>query len=89
MCFLGQLFHLVVRRYQEEIALQLEKTSHEPLAFQSKDRASVLPTSPLAGQLINRAPFFWSGGGEHRENREPEFWKATFCHWCWVVTFTC
>lgn len=26
------------------------------------DRASVLPASPLAGQLINRAPFYWSGG---------------------------
>lgn len=26
------------------------------------DRAAVLPVSPLAGQLINRAPFFWSGG---------------------------
>jgi hypothetical protein len=28
----------------------------------SEDRAAVLPVSPLAGQLINRAPFFWSGG---------------------------
>ena len=27
-----------------------------------EDRASVLPESPLAGKLINRAPFFWSGG---------------------------
>lgn len=26
------------------------------------DRAAVLPVSPLAGRLINRAPFFWSGG---------------------------
>jgi hypothetical protein len=26
------------------------------------DRASVLQTSPLAGRLINRAPFYWSGG---------------------------
>jgi multiple sugar transport system substrate-binding protein len=26
------------------------------------DRARVLPESPLHGQLINRAPFFWSGG---------------------------
>jgi len=26
------------------------------------DRASVLPPSPIAGQLINRAPFYWSGG---------------------------
>ncbi|KAL7562467.1 hypothetical protein ACA910_005441 [Epithemia clementina (nom. ined.)] len=27
------------------------------------DRASqVLPASPLQGQLINRAPFYWSGG---------------------------
>jgi hypothetical protein len=26
------------------------------------DRASVLVTSPLEGQLINRAPFYWSGG---------------------------
>jgi hypothetical protein len=26
------------------------------------DRARVLPESPLQGQLINRAPFFWSGG---------------------------
>lgn len=26
------------------------------------DRASVLPPSPFAGQLMNRAPFFWSGG---------------------------
>lgn len=25
------------------------------------DRASILPPSPLAGKLINRAPFFWSG----------------------------
>lgn len=78
MCFLGQLFHLVVRRYQEEIALQLEKTSHEPLAFQSKDRASVLPTSPFAGQLINRAPFFESGGGEHRETGNLNFGRRHF-----------
>ena len=26
------------------------------------DRASVLPASPLQGKLINRAPFYWSGG---------------------------
>lgn len=26
------------------------------------DRASVLPPSPLAGELVNRAPFYWSGG---------------------------
>ena len=26
------------------------------------DRASVLPPSPLAGKLMNRAPFYWSGG---------------------------
>eukprot|EP00930_Biecheleria_cincta_P068366 TRINITY_DN5574_c0_g1_i4.p1 TRINITY_DN5574_c0_g1~~TRINITY_DN5574_c0_g1_i4.p1 ORF type:complete len:1004 (+),score=184.27 TRINITY_DN5574_c0_g1_i4:103-3114(+) len=26
------------------------------------DRASVLPPSPHAGKLINRAPFYWSGG---------------------------
>jgi len=26
------------------------------------DRASILPESPLQGQLINRAPFYWSGG---------------------------
>lgn len=26
------------------------------------DRASVLPVSPLAGKLINRTPFYWSGG---------------------------
>ncbi|CAK9074989.1 unnamed protein product [Durusdinium trenchii] len=26
------------------------------------DRARILPASPLAGKLINRAPFFWSGG---------------------------
>jgi len=26
------------------------------------DRTRVLPPSPLQGQLINRAPFFWSGG---------------------------
>ena len=26
------------------------------------DRASVLVASPLQGQLINRAPFYWSGG---------------------------
>ena len=26
------------------------------------DRASVLPKSPLEGRLINRAPFYWSGG---------------------------
>ena len=68
MCFwmfLGHLFHLVVPRH------------HEPLvAFQSKDRASVLPTSPLAGQLINRAPFFWSGGGEFHRGfpGAVEFW---------------
>ena len=29
----------------------------------AEDRAeTVLPVSPLAGKLINRAPFFWSGG---------------------------
>jgi hypothetical protein len=27
-----------------------------------KDRASILSPSPLAGQLINRVPFYWSGG---------------------------
>ena len=26
------------------------------------DRANVLPASPIAGQLINRAPFYWTGG---------------------------
>jgi len=26
------------------------------------DRASILPPSPLLNQLINRAPFYWSGG---------------------------
>jgi len=26
------------------------------------DRLSILPPSPLAGQLMNRAPFYWSGG---------------------------
>jgi len=26
------------------------------------DRASVLPPSPIAGRMINRAPFYWSGG---------------------------
>lgn len=31
-------------------------------ASHPEDRAAVLPVSPLAGQLINRAPFFWSGG---------------------------
>ena len=27
-----------------------------------EDRAGVLPSSPLAGKLINRVPFYWSGG---------------------------
>lgn len=26
------------------------------------DRASILPPSPMAGKLMNRAPFYWSGG---------------------------
>jgi hypothetical protein len=30
--------------------------------FNGNDRASVLPESPLKGKLINRAPFYWSGG---------------------------
>ncbi|CAJ1381343.1 unnamed protein product [Effrenium voratum] len=33
-----------------------------PQGHHGNDRASVLPESPLAGKLINRAPFFWSGG---------------------------
>lgn len=31
-------------------------------AHGSEDRASILPPSPYAGKLINRAPFYWSGG---------------------------
>lgn len=30
--------------------------------FSDSDRASLLPPSPLQGKLINRAPFYWSGG---------------------------
>ncbi|KAL3912259.1 MAG: hypothetical protein SGILL_006953 [Bacillariaceae sp.] len=38
------------------------------------DRASVLVASPLQGQLINRAPFYWSGGLGTliRKSSEPE-----------------
>ena len=34
----------------------------ERIPEKMSDRASILPPSPLAGKLINRAPFYWAGG---------------------------
>jgi len=36
--------------------------SHGHVDTTENDRASVLVPSPYAGELINRAPFYWSGG---------------------------
>ena len=41
-----------------------------------EDRSRVLPPSPLAGQLINRVPFYWSGGlGTAIRKSSPEIKK--------------
>ncbi len=41
----------------------IPKKGHITEGFNTaKDRANILPESPLAGKLINRAPFYWSGG---------------------------